>query len=149
MQYVKHFSGSRFAGFRIMPGTGAGASGPLISYMIGRGDRFIIVLDDDNAGRKARDTYADGYYLNSDMVVTVAQIDQKFKNMRLEGMIDDTTKLMIQSHFVSEKKSSKKQIGLYLSEVCATSAKGALSKDSFDNFLVVLEYAKEHLSSQQ
>ena len=75
----------------------------------------MLVLDDDKAGRRASEIYGNEYFLNKDLLITVATIDSKFKNMRLEGFIDDVTKSIIQSHFNSDKKVSKKQIGLYLS----------------------------------
>jgi hypothetical protein len=43
--------------FALMPGCGAGASGPQISSMLGRGERFIVLLDDDKAGKQAAQRY--------------------------------------------------------------------------------------------
>lgn len=148
LKYVANFSGGRFDGFRIMPGTGAGASGPLISYMIGRGDRFIVVLDDDKPGRRAEDTYTENYFLSSGTALTIGKINARFQNMRLEGLIDNDTNELVKQHFSTNKSPTKKQIGLYLSEFCATEMKGALSNMSFDNILAVLDYARERLCPQ-
>lgn len=41
----------------IMPGCGAGSSGALISWLLGRGEKFILVLDDDSAGKAAAKRY--------------------------------------------------------------------------------------------
>ncbi|MEB1527548.1 AAA family ATPase [Xanthomonas sp. WHRI 7945] len=102
--------------FSIMPGVGAGASGPQIGILLGRGDHFLVLLDDDAAGRRAKEQYQTNWYLNDDQIFTLADIDTKLSGKRLEDLICIDTIEKIKIHAGLTSKPNKKQIGLYLAE---------------------------------
>ncbi len=106
--------------FRLLPGVGSGASGPLISLMMGRGEQFIILLDDDSAGRKECNRYREEWYLQDNTVFTLSEIDSSFQGMALEDLLDQDTMDLIIGHKNLSSPPTKKQIGWYLAEACAS-----------------------------
>ncbi len=115
LSIARRNSGKKYK-FAIMPGVGAGASGPQISLLLGRGDSFVMMLDDDAAGRKAVARYQQEWYLDSDQVFTVGALDAEFTNARLEELLSSETQDLIRTHAGLSTKPNKKQIGLYLAE---------------------------------
>jgi predicted ATPase len=119
MRLVKD-SDPKLAHFSLMPGTGSGASGPLISLLMGRGERFIVLLDDDKSGKAAAEKYRDEWYLPSEIIQTLGEVDSKFSKKCLEGLICSETLKLIQENMQLNKPPTKKQMGLYFAEQCMT-----------------------------
>jgi predicted ATP-dependent endonuclease of OLD family len=134
--------------FRILPGVGSGASGPLISLMMGRGEHFLVLLDDDAAGRKECARYKADWFLPDATVLTLATVGEKFSEMALEKLLDASTIELIKSHYGITTSPSKKQIGWYLSEKCAEpeTDRSAISKDTLDRLIEVLEFVNLRVS---
>ena len=120
LKLAAKLSGCEF-GFRLIPGVGSGSSGPLISLLLGRGERFIVLLDDDKAGRKEAQRYKDEWFLNAATVITLADVDAKFIGFEMENLISKETVEMIRQRIGQDEKPNKKQIGWYLAEMCASS----------------------------
>jgi hypothetical protein len=103
--------------FELMPGLGAGASGPLVSLMIARGTPFIILLDDDPAGRNAVKQYRSKFFLSDTSVLTLRDLDSKLKGKTLESLLSADTQKIICKHFGKKGAvASKQEIGVYFSE---------------------------------
>lgn len=131
--------GSANLRFRLLPGVGAGSCGPLISLLLGRGDRFIMLLDDDKAGKKEAERYKSEWFLSEDSVFTLAAIDDGFAGKQIEGFLDSETLKIIQDRLRMSGKPSKKQIGWYLAEMCAAGAdRGCLSSNTLASLTKVL-----------
>lgn len=129
-------------GFRLIPGVGSGACGPLISQMMGRGEDFLILLDDDAAGRKECIRYRDGWYLNQRTVFTLSAIDEGFSGKALESLFDLNTMNIIKGSLEISTPPSKKQIGWYLAESCASVevASSVISREALECLVKVLEF---------
>jgi predicted ATP-dependent endonuclease of OLD family len=146
--YALKFAKNKSSGletFSIMPGNGAGAAGPLISLLLGRGERFLLLLDDDRAGKMACEKYKEEWFLSESTVQTLGDLHSKFKGMTLERLLSPNTKKMIQSQLQRAKSPSKKEIGLYLSEMSATGAASPFSKETEGALLEVLTFAATRL----
>jgi len=131
--------------FRLMPGVGSGSSGPLLSLLLGRGERFVVLLDDDNAGKKEAERYKVEWFLDSNSIFTLGDIDSSFADMCLEGLLTKETIDLIRAKLGMKGAPTKKQIGWYLAEMCACPAdKSSLSPDTLANLTKVLV----HLSSR-
>lgn len=128
--------------FRLIPGVGSGASGPLISLMMGRGEQFVVLLDDDAAGRKECKRYQEEWYLNSNNVCTLVSVDTDYEGMALENLLDSETKDLIVGHKSLATTPTKKQIGWYLAEACAATNldKQYLSAETLKNLCSILEF---------
>lgn len=127
--------------FRIVPGVGSGASGPLISLMMGRGEHFLVLLDDDSAGKKESARYKEDWFLPETTVFTLAEINNKFTGMALEALLDSSTIDLVKKHYDTSNTPTKKQIGWYLSEACANTEidRAAISTGTLNNLVELLE----------
>lgn len=107
---------SRDLEFNIIPGVGSSAAGPLISLLLGRGEKFVVLLDDDKEGRLARDRYREGWVLSDQIVITYAGIDQKFAGKALEHVLGKESLEIAQRSLNLSSPPSKNQYGLILAE---------------------------------
>ena len=113
---------SKELSFRLMPGVGSGSCGPLVSQLIGRGERFAILLDDDKAGRKEAARYTDEWFLPEGTASTLEAVAPEFQGKRIEGLLGPEFIELVKAHLGSDVAPSKRQIGWYLAEMCALDA---------------------------
>jgi hypothetical protein len=129
--------------YSIMPSVGASSSGPLIALCMARADRFVLLLDDDKAGRAAAEKYRDEWHLPKECVVTLGDISPKFAGAKLEKLLSAATRDLVASHFGGDSNPTKKQIGLYFAEMCATGGPPeCLSPETLEALCSVLLEAK-------
>lgn len=133
--------------FSLIPGSGSGSSGPLISQMLGQGVRFIILLDDDKEGRKARDKYNDDWFLPKSVVLTLEDISPEFKGMALEQVLGKDAKAHMQKELSLTKEPTKKQIGWYLAEALGSAKSESLPGETIDRLTLILTEAERHMES--
>src|SRR5690606_27527035 len=106
--------------YSIMPGVGSGASGPLISQLMGQGQTFALLLDDDKEGKKAALRYKDEWFLDGITVSTLSDIDREFSGNSLGKLLGAEFHEWVQKSLELEKRPTKQQIGWYLAEACST-----------------------------
>ncbi|MGZ5545677.1 MAG: AAA family ATPase [Limisphaerales bacterium] len=132
--------------FTLLPGSGAGSSGPLISLLMGRGERFVLLLDDDKTGQKEMQRYISEWFLTSEHVFTLATVDANFVGQQIEGLLtDDTLKVIAETN---GKNATKKQIGWYLAERFAKADSAALSAATLANMCKVLDFLEQRVSGE-
>lgn len=119
----------------VIPGTGSGSLDTLVSLALARGNRFYVLLDDDESGRKNADRYRQKFFLTEEHVGTIADVIPQRANSALEDLLSDETKSKVVEQFGNKKKAS---IGQYLAEQCRTGAEGALSDETFENLAEIL-----------
>ncbi len=102
----------------VMPGSGAGASGPLISLLLSQGSDFLIILDSDAAGISAKKKYIDRYLLDGESVICVHEVVDGMEGKGLETILDGATKEKIEAEF-GEGSSAKKSLRTSLAEAYA------------------------------
>ena len=138
---ARRISGKAYS-FNVLPGSGSGASGPVISQLMAQGKKFILLLDDDAEGRKAASKYADEWFISTDKLSTLKDVDASFYGMAIERLLGTETIELIQSHLGNSGKLSKKQIGWYLAESCAETGDiaGKLPEPAVKNLLKVLDH---------
>ncbi|MBI6799214.1 AAA family ATPase [Pseudomonas syringae] len=102
--------------FNIIPGVGSGAAGPLISLLMGRGETFVVLLDDDKEGRKARDRYRKEWILSDQVVITYADIDQEFSGKALEHVLGAESLEVARRSLNLDSQLSKDKYALILAE---------------------------------
>jgi len=128
-------------GFRLLPGVGAGACGPIVSQLLGRGESFAILLDDDKAGNKEARRYIDDWFLPERLVRTIGDVNVKYKGYQIEGLLDEETLALIRARF-GVSALTKRQIGLYLAEAAASSdtSDNRLSGQTVNQLVEILKY---------
>jgi len=101
-------------GLSVFPGAGASTSDVLISLALGFGRNFLVLADDDVAGRKSIKKYKSEYYI-ADHAITYADLDETYKNYKLESFFSTKTQEDIKAHFgVSRVK--KKHVAMFFQE---------------------------------
>jgi predicted ATP-dependent endonuclease of OLD family len=148
LRFVREHFAKEFHGLSLMPGAGAGASGPMISLLLGRGEKFIILLDDDAAGRAAAVRYRDEWFLPANAVQTLSDVHKDFERKKLETLLGSELGNIIKEKLNKTKAPSKKEIGLYLSEICATRADlSAIGNEASTSLHKLLSLLQEKVSS--
>lgn len=145
LRLASEISGKHYK-FNLVPGTGSGASGPIVSQMLGQGVSFAILLDDDKEGRKAQNNYREMWFLPETTVVTLGKILPSFENMAIEKLLGPETLDNAQSKLGLDQKPTKKQLGWYLAEACASNDSTALPRSAVDRLCVVLDFFQDHFN---
>ena len=148
LRIAKNLSEDRHR-FNLVPGTGSGASGPIVSQMLGQGMSFAILLDDDKEGRKARENYLSTWFLNKSSVLTLGQVLPQYTGMALERLLGDETLILAAEKMELKKKPTKKQLGWYLAEECASGSTGALPQSAIDRMVLVLDFFDAQFDAQR
>jgi AAA ATPase domain len=133
--------------FTVIPGVGSGASGPIISMMLGQGMKFSILLDDDKEGRKARDKYRDTWFISDFCALTLGDIDSTYSGMAIEDLLGQPAIDHIMNELGLKNTPTKKQIGWYLSEACATNKEGALPEPTLTSLISIQDYFQTHFEN--
>jgi predicted ATPase len=100
----------------ILPGTGAGNLEAIISMYLGWGRKFIVLLDDDKAGRDQKDRYFEEYLLSKEQVMTLGDIDASLAGKKLEGLFSE----MLAQKVGTAGRPRKKDFALFFQERLAT-----------------------------
>jgi predicted ATPase len=119
LNLARKISGKKYK-FNILPGSGSGSSGPIISQLLAQGQSFYILLDDDAEGRKAADKYASEWFIGEEHISTLKGIDPDYSGMAIEKLLGQETSELVRKQLELSGKPSKKQIGWYLSEACGS-----------------------------
>ncbi len=101
--------------FRFMPSSGANDLGPLISLYLGWGRNFLVLLDDDKAGRNAKDRYKSDWFLTDASVSTLGDMSEKLKGKKIEGLIAPAGLDIIKKE-IGKASASKKDIARFFQE---------------------------------
>jgi len=148
LSIARKISGKVYS-FNILPGAGSGACGPIISQLLGQGQSFAILLDDDAEGRKAAAKYADEWFIDNDRLSTLKDIDQLFSGMAMEKLLGQETMDLMQSYLKLDARPSKRQIGWYLAEACGltTNLADKLPESAVDRLIKVLDHYETKFST--
>lgn len=138
---AKRISGKTYS-FNILPGSGSGASGPVLSQLLAQGQNFALLFDDDAEGRSAVVRYREEWFIGEDRLVTLRDVDASFDGMAIEKLLGQDTIKLVKSNLQISGEPSKKQIGWYLAESCAVAGDVAakLPQSAVDSLLKVLDF---------
>ncbi|KTB68138.1 hypothetical protein AO066_00850 [Pseudomonas fluorescens] len=115
--------------------------------MMGRGEKFVVLLDDDPAGLKECTRYKESWFLPESVVFTLASINEEFTGFALEDLIDEETYDLIKKRLEISSKPSKKQIGWYFAESSSTADDNndILSDSLLKKLVKILTYLNKNL----
>lgn len=94
--------------FRVVPAVGAGGLSALTGILRAWGIRFLVLLDDDAAGRKEKGKYRNDLLLTDSQVVTLDELDAALKGLEFEGLFKND---VIQACKNAGFKNAKGQAG--------------------------------------
>ena len=144
--YFKDIIFGKFKKIILLPSSGANELGPLISLYLGWGYDFLVLLDDDSAGRKARDKYLNEWFLHKSICNTLGGLSEKFQNKKLEHLISKDGINLI-SNAIEESKPNKKQITRFFQDKLAAKKFFQFDEETLNNFELVFNSLQEKLKS--
>ena len=106
----------------LIPGLGDSSHDVLISGLIGKGQKFIVILDDDASGKEAAERYREKWLLGNEHISTIGELSKDCSGQKLETLLSEETHLNICSYYKgnpSKKIANKKEIGMYFAEANA------------------------------
>jgi len=130
-----------------VPGTSSSNLENLISLYLGWGATFFVLLDSDEAGRKAKTRYIELYgEAVRGLIITYEDINPKWIKFETEDLFSKIDKLKLQKmNYPTSIKFNKKSFNRSIQENFVTSTKMNLNKESLDNFKLVFDCAKNKL----
>jgi predicted ATP-dependent endonuclease of OLD family len=146
IKYFQGLSNNKSDSIGILPGSGSGALNPLIALYLGWGRNFIILLDDDDSGRKEQERYIREWFLPRKQVLTLFDIDEKWSGQELEKLITDTDRTRIcNEHYEGKSLSqlTKKDICRAIQEKILKDEKGTFSDETVKSFVNLLAILKK------
>ncbi len=149
LKYFYEKNPSQSDSIGILPGTGSGALDPLIALYLGWGRNFVILLDDDAAGRKEKDRYLREWNLSREQVFTLGDISENWAGLELEGLIANEDRSTIcKDHYDGKDVTAltKKDICRAIQEKLLKGEEGAFSPESTKGFSQLYEALKMKLS---
>jgi|TARA_R100001369_G_scaffold31292_2_gene55635 predicted ATP-dependent endonuclease of OLD family len=144
--FLKYFQGllpEKYASLHILPGTGSGALDPLISMYLGWNRDFLVLLDDDAAGRKEKKRYTDEWYLPTSQVLTYQDINIDWQGYEVENLITSSDLEKIAQQYFPGKKVSqlkKKDLCRLIQEKTLKNETHDFEAATIDNFKELFEY---------
>jgi len=105
---------------QLIPGIGDTQHDFQIAQLIGRGQRFIIVLDDDASGKAGAERYREKWILSTKEVSTYGELHSASTGKKFEQLLSTDTRNNICNHFSKPNGNpTKKEIAMYFSEANA------------------------------
>jgi ABC-type Mn2+/Zn2+ transport system ATPase subunit len=136
-------------GLTYMPGTGANDLDSLISLYKGWGKNFIIMLDGDKAGTKAKQYYQDEWLLGEDQVFTFFDVDKKWEGQSLEKLFSDNDRKKISNqNDLTNPSKCKKAIARYIQEKTLSNEVADFDKETKDNFEYIIKFCAEKIKGE-
>jgi len=127
----------------LVPGLGDASHDILISGMIGKGQNFIIILDDDNSGKRGANRYRENWILDNRSIATVGELNPEHSGKKLETLLSEDTRKNICAHFGKKSdQPSKKEIALYFAEANA----GLINDKSSDTEKIFIDLLSEAIN---
>jgi ABC-type Na+ transport system ATPase subunit NatA len=127
----------------LVPATGAGTMDALVALSAGWGLRSLFLLDADAAGKAAKERYQADYLVSDARLLT---LDDLLPNLtKIEGLLDNEAKGVVQLSLRLTVAPNKKQIQRYFQESLASDRVRPLGKAFARRVAQVLEGLKNRL----
>ena len=141
MSYMAGIQLGRKLSFDVIPCGGSGTVDQMISLFSGWGKNFVVLLDADQEGEKAKKRYMEKFgLLVQGRIVTYADINNDWKQAGLEKILgeEDATAICIASF--PQASFSKKNLSLAVQEHLVLKKSIELSGNATKNFGQIFNY---------
>jgi hypothetical protein len=126
-----------FSDLRLLPATGSGTFGALISLSVGWGVKFLFLLDADAAGQKEQERYALDLGAPKDSVVSIGNYLPAAKE--IEFLVNGDAAGIISKEIGITAKPSKKQVQRFFQEYLARGKTIPLGKEFKERSKILLD----------
>ncbi len=128
---------------KIIPGFGATTLDPLISLFRGWGYKFLLLLDGDAEGIRAKKTYQERYALGLSEIAVLGELTTGVKEV--ENFLVDKDVQEIKKFYNINKNPTKKQILNYFQELLFSGEKIKISSESRKKFSDFFDGVKKRI----
>lgn len=133
--------------FDIMPCGGSGTVDQLITLYAGWGREFVVLLDSDNEGQKAKARYIEKFGpLVTGRIIVYADIDPSWARAGLEKITGESDMSKLCTDVFSDSPPNKKNFALAVQELLTLKRKSELTGESEANFSKIFSYLKNLLN---
>lgn len=131
------------------PGAGANSHAPIISLYLAWGRDFVILLDDDGAGSRAKKLYLKQFGKDVETkIVTLSDISSTFQNYVTEDLIDEKERIELTNQvFPGVTKYDKSLFNKAVQELLINKIDFSFSKQTKDNFRIIIEHLNKMLQT--
>jgi len=134
----------------LIPGMNCTNLNTLISLYSGWGKNFIVLLDSDKPGNKAKNKYTDIFGpLVKDRIFIYADMDQNWQKFEIEDMVTQDDRLAIQNYLGTQSKYSKKEYNKSIQELLMKTQKINLSQSTLENIKKIYTFLNDKLAKDQ
>lgn len=127
-----------------LPVEGAGNASALISLNLGLAQDFVVLLDSDGAGNRAKEKYLTKLPIRETQVVQIGDIFSGKK--QIEDLISNDVKSQIRSSFSSSTKKSKDLILIAFSQDLYGKMKITADEETLENLKKLIDSLAERLA---
>lgn len=146
IEYFLSIISKKKKNLHLLPGSGAGRLDTLISLYLGWGKNFIIILDDDTAGKIEKNRYIHEWLLSNDRVFTLYDINKDWKGFKIEDLFDASDIMKLKNEYFpsqSSTKINKKELARIVQEKLLVRRKEQFSKKTLENFDQLIKFAED------
>lgn len=134
---------------RIIPSVGAGGMSALIGILKAWFVKFVIILDDDAAGRKEKGKYKNDLLLSNNQVITLDDIDPSYSDMEFDDLFaNDVKDAAKDAGYHKQNKVDKEHIYSYFLDLMSDPLDLSSFVDTEKNFDNVLKAVVQRIEAQ-
>jgi predicted ATP-dependent endonuclease of OLD family len=149
LKYFLEIESDKELNYKMLPGTGSGSLHSSIQLYLAWGKNFLVLLDDDAAGKKEKERYIELFGpAVEDKIKTYKDINSDFAGFEVEDLLQKSEVIEIQKLFYPEdSKFNKTHAMRSVQELLAKKTKFTLSESSQKNVSSVLGFCQNYFSS--
>jgi energy-coupling factor transporter ATP-binding protein EcfA2 len=131
------------------PGAGANAHTPIISLYLAWGRKFVVLLDDDNGGSRAKSLYIKNFgSIVENKIYKLSDIDASFHGFQTEDLIDESERIAFTNTvFPGTTTYDKGLFNKAVQEMLIKKVDYAFSKQTKDNFRKIITFLNSKLET--
>ncbi|MCG6192333.1 ATP-binding protein [Leptospira sp. FAT2] len=147
MRYINEIIFNKKYSLNPYPGNGDDIL-KIIKLYLAWGTKFIVILDGDRAGGKAKKRYESEIgLLSSEVVFNLIDINSKWDGFATENLFTDAEKLKIINHlYPEEKEYSKRNFFTSIEDLLISKKEIKLSKTTITNFEKIFSFVEKKLN---
>lgn len=156
-KYFSKVFSTKKTNLKFFPGRGANTLDLAIRLNLAWGNRFIVLLDSDNAGQNAKCKYEEIGADVKNKIFTLGSINEEWKSFSTEKLFSEADQINIINFIYEEteslnnlkSKTAKKKFNRSIEELYIKNEKIELSLETREKFQKIFKFIEEKINSQK